>query len=431
MIDPVKTYHKTETGRRVIDTFFKCWALVLPITSVLLVPFIQGTTPAYMMAFLSVPLIVAFATVREIKEYFYLLLLIAIAYITLNLVSQFLLSLYGHMDLSSLPLVDPLSFTRKFVLRPTLFTQSLYLAACLLTFLFVCKWYHPSWDPYIFAGILLLVAYGFYEVFYFWLTGTSGDFLSNRVFNERYFGSSTQVMNIAGLSTLRMKSLTGEASMFAFTVLPYWVLALHKQKYLIGGILTLALLFSTSTTAILGIFTYLVVLVFSGKVGWKYLVAGGAGIVLITIIKYQAVFSVFNELILKKLSGASISGNVRLSNMINSLTFWWEAPLPTKIFGLGFGYIRSTDFFSTILVNNGLLGLTVFLTVFAYPILILGRTSKEFGLKAALIIILVTMLIAVTEYTYLPTWLFLGMSYHYLPSPGNSFSKQLFRLENS
>lgn len=429
MNDIARKYRHVQAGRSLIDTFFKYWALVLPVTSVLIVPSIQGTTPAYMMAFLSIPVMLFAARTTEIRQYLYVAFLIGVGYITLNLFSQFILSLYGNMDLSSLPLVDPLSFTSKFILRPTLFTQTLYLTACLLTFLFVYRWYHPSWDPYIFAGILLLVAYGFYEVFYFWVTGTSGDFLSNRVFNDRYFGSSTQLINLAGVRLLRMKSLTGEASMFAFTVLPYWVFAIHKRKFIIAGVLTLALLFSTSTTAILGMSTYIVILIFSRKVDWKYLIiAAGAGL-LITAIKFEAVYSVFNELILKKLSAVSISGGVRLSNLVESLTFWWEAPLPTKIFGLGFGYIRSTDYFSTVLVNNGMIGLSVFLLVFLYPVLALGKSPEEFSLKAALAIIVITMLLAVTEYTYLPTWMFLGIAYHYLSFGQDAYSQIMFRVE--
>lgn len=428
MKDFILTYQDALAGRSLIDNFFRCWALVLPITSVLIFPAIQGTTPAYMMAFLSVPLIFFAARIKEVKQYLMLAFFIVVGYITLNLCSQFFLSLYGDMDLSSLPLVDPLSFTQKFVLRPTLFTQTLYLTACILTFLFVYKWYRPSWDSYIFAGILILVTYGFYEVFYFWIRGTSGDFLSNRLFNERYFGSSTQRIEIVGVSLLRMKSLTGEASMFAFTVLPYWVFSIHTKRYIITAVLTLALLFSTSTTAILGIITYVIILIFSRKIDWKYLTAAGSGLLLITIIKFEAVFSIFNDLILRKFSAASISGSVRLSNLFDSLTFWWEAPLPTKIFGLGFGYIRSTDFFSTVLVNNGLIGLSIFLLIFIYPVLALGKSPKEFALKSALIVILITMLIAVTEYTYLPTWLFLGMSYRYLKSRQNISPHRIFFL---
>ena len=430
MKDLVLTYHWPISGSTLIDLYFKCWALVLPITSVLLLPSIQGTTPAYMMAFLSVPLVLYAASKKKLKQYLFAILLIGLGYFTLNVASQFILSVVGDMDLSTLPLVDPLTFTKKFILRPTLFTQSLYLCACLLTFLFAYQWYSPSWDPYIFGGIMLLAAYGFYETIYFWLTGTSGDFLSNRVFNLDYWGSSTHVMDIAGISLLRMKSLTGEASMFAFTVLPYWVFAIHKQRWLVAGTLTMALVLSTSTTAILGMAIYLLILIISGKIDWKYLTGAALVTIMITIVKFETVFSIFNQMVLRKLSTASISGGVRISNMVESLTFWWEAPVPTKIFGLGFGYIRSTDFFSTILVNNGIIGLFIFLGLFMYPILALGNTPKEFSLRAALTIIMFTMLIAVTEYTYLPTWLFLGIAYHILSATDGKHSKNYYRIRD-
>lgn len=414
MRDIVLTYQRAIEGRMLIDTFFKCWALVLPITSVLLVPAIQGTTPAYMMAFLSVPLVLFAAPLREVKQYFLTLSLILLAYLTLSTISQFILSVVGDMDLTGLPLVDPLAFTQKFVLRPTLFTQSLYLAACVLTFLFVFQWYDESWDPYLFAGILILVAYGFYESIYFWITGMSGDFLSNRVFNNRYFGSSTHVMKIGGFSMLRMKSLTGEASMFAFTVLPYWVFSFHKRRYIAAGILTAALLLSASTTALLGMGIYLLILICTRKIDLKYVYSAAGLALLVTIIKFNAVFAIVNKLVLRKFSTASISGNVRISNFLDSIAFWWQSPVPVKVFGLGFGYIRSTDFLTTVLVNNGLIGLTLFILVFMIPVLLLGRSPKAFALRSALFILLIIMLIAVTEYTYLPTWLFLGIAYHYL-----------------
>jgi len=414
MKDILHSYFRAAQGRQIINIYFKCWALVLPVTSFLVFPSIQGTTPAYLMAFLSVPLILFAAPIPEVRNYFWVLFLICLGYITLSAVSQFIISVGPPIDLSSLPLVDPLSLSRRFLLRPTLFSQSLYLLAAILAFLFVRQWYHKSWDSYIFAGILLLVAYGFYEVFYYWITGTSGDFISNRTFNFGYWGSSTHIIDLAGLSMLRMKSLTGEASMFAFTVLPYWVFAIHKKRIIIAGILTLALLFSTSTTAILGMLIYTGVLIISNKINWKYLAGLSAVFVTIAIIKFDTVFSVLNELVFKKFSTTSISGNVRITNFLDSVNFWIQASLPTKIFGLGFGYIRSTDFLSTLLVNNGLIGLVIFLLFFTYPILALGGSPKDFALKAALIILAVTMLISVTEYTYLPTWLFAGIAYHQL-----------------
>lgn len=422
------SYQSVVLGRPFIDGYFKFWALVLPVTSVLIFPAIQGTTPAYILAFLSVFIVLCAAQLKDIKRYFTIFAVIIFSYTTLNLISQFFLSLYHtQVNLESLPLVEPLSFTQAVMLRPTLFTQSLYLAAGLLTFMFVYQWYRPSWDSYIFAGILLLVAYGFYEVFYYWMTGDSGDFLSNRRFNDRHSGSLFQTINLSGLRMQRMKSLTGEPSMFAFTVLPYWVFALHTRRFTIGFILTLALFLSTSTTAIIGIILYIAVLLYSNRVDTKYIVAGAVGIIIVFALNFRPVLSVLNKLIFQKFSLASISGVTRFTNLQDSVMFWADMPLPTKLFGMGFGYIRSTDFFSTILVNNGLFGLIILIIAFTYPMIALDRSNRSFGLKCALLVILISMLMSVPEFAYLPVWLFLGISYNYINHSYDVPSKHLYR----
>ncbi len=420
-------YPEVVLGRPFIDGYFKLWALVLPVTSVLVFPSVQGSTPAYIMAFLSVPVMLVSAQIKDIKHYITIALLIAAGFITLNLISQFILSVYGTIDLQALPLVDPLSFTRKVILRPTLFTQTLYLSAGVLTFLFVYEWYRPSWDPYIFAGVMLLVAYGFYEELYFMATGTSGDFLSNRLFNQRHSGSLFQTFNVDGFAIQRMKSLTGEPSMFAFTVLPYWIFALHTRRFFIAGILTLALFLSTSTTAILGIAVYVITVIYSNRIPLKYLLATGAGFVLVAILKFETIYSVLNRLIFRKLTLDSISGVTRFTNVYDCIMFWLDAPFSVKIFGLGFGYIRSTDFFSTLLVNNGLAGLTLMTIAFGYPVIALGSSERAFGLKCALVVIAVTMLVSVPEFAYLPIWLFLGISYNHLNQKYDATAQYLYR----
>ena len=426
-MDKALTYSHSVFGQSFLDGYFKLWALVLPITSVVLIPSIQGTTPAYIMAFLSLPVFLIAARLKDIRRYLTILFFFALGFITLSLASQFFLSLYGGMDLSNLPLVDPLYLTQQVILRPTLFTQTLYLMTGLLTLLFVLECYNPSWDRYIFAGILLLVVYGFYEVSYYWLTGHSGDFLSNRVFNQQHSGSLFQTIRFGDIRIQRMKSLTGEPSMFAFTVLPYWIFALHTRRYSIAGILTLALVLSTSTTAIVGIVVYCGLLIISGRVEIKYLLAAAGAGAVIVIIKFQTVWAIFNKLVIQKLSAESVSGMTRLANLKDCILFWLDAPLPTKFFGLGFGYVRSTDFFSTLLVNNGLIGLAIMALAFGYPILALGSSNKEFGLKCALIVIAVSLLSSIPEFAYLSIWLFLGISYNYLNHKHDAPAQHLYR----
>lgn len=427
MNNNVLTYPTKALEQSFIDGYFKFWALVLPVASVVVIPAVQGTTPAYILAFLSLPVLLIAARIKQAQQYLTILFFFAIGFVTLNLASQFFLSLYGGLDLSTLPLVNRLYPGQNVLLRSVLFTQTLYLATGLLTFLFVFECYRPSWDPYIFAGILLLVAYGFYEVTFFWLTGTSGDFLSNRVFNQNHPGSLFQTIRFGDVTLQRMKSLTGEPSMFAFTVLPYWIFAIHTKRTIIAAILTLALLLSATTTAIVGMIIYAGLLILSGRVDIKYLLGAATAAALIAVIKFQAVWAVINKLIIQKFSLESVSGATRFANLYDCVLFWLDAPLPTKIFGLGFGYIRSSDFFSTLLVNNGLVGLAIMALVFGYPIFALGPSNKSFGLKCALVVIAVSLLSSVPEFAYLSTWLFLGISYNYLTDKSNAPAQHLYR----
>ena len=50
-----------------IDKYFIPWALVMPVTSVLVVPSIQGTTAGYLMCFLSLPLVLAYGGAGRVR----------------------------------------------------------------------------------------------------------------------------------------------------------------------------------------------------------------------------------------------------------------------------------------------------------------------------------------------------------------------------
>jgi hypothetical protein len=68
--------------------------------------------------------------------------------------------------------------------------------------------------------------------------------------------------------------------------------------------------------------------------------------------------------------------------------------------------------FTTLLVNVGAVGLVLALAAFLYPILRLGNDERSAGLKAALLVVLVTLMVAVPEYGYPSMWVFLGIAYH-------------------
>jgi hypothetical protein len=60
-----------------------------------------------------------------------------------------------------------------------------------------------------------------------------------------------------GQSLARIKSLTGEPSMYAFTVLPFFIMSVHYKKTFLSFLLLITLFLSFSTTAYLGILAYI------------------------------------------------------------------------------------------------------------------------------------------------------------------------------
>lgn len=405
-----------------IDLFFVVWAFVLPVTSVLVAPTIQGTLPAYLLAICSLP-VAMILNPRKSARLQKSLIIIAAVFIALTLLSQVSLLAFPNVNISELRLVN--SYDGQTILRSSLFTQSLYLFMGIITFVFVKTFYKESWDKFIFAGAVALALYGLYEFIYFFVSGQNGDFLSNRVFDMGSSigrGSLFQTLTLSGLRMMRLKSLTGEPSMYAFTILPFWIHAIHSRKKAVHLLLLTTLLLTTSTTAVLGIALYLLLrLIYnrplrrlvSGFVDtylFWFLVLGA----LATAAAWPVVQGFVQEMIVAKLSLTNVSGVSRFSYFADSMRFYADAPFPNQLFGIGFGYIRSTDFFSTLLVNTGIVGFLLFTLLFAYPILFLRTDYFSIGLKIALIVVYITMMVAVPEFSYLSTWLYLGIAYHTL-----------------
>jgi hypothetical protein len=409
-----------------LDCFFALWALVLPITSLLIFPSIQGTTLAYLLAFSSLPFAVLFFPGRAGRLVKWLAIFLAI-FVSLNILSQFSLQSFPQLDISGLRLVNP--YDGQLLLRTSLFTQSLYLLAGVLTFLFVATFYRPSWDRYIFLGAALLAVYGLYEFFYYMAFGQNGDFLSNRIFeagDRSHRGSLFQTLTVPGTRIMRFKSLTGEPSMYAFTILPFWIYAIHRRKGMLQALLLLTLLLTFTTTAVFGIGVYLVARLWMlDAIRWplkrrvdRFLLVFGIVSLLGVALFWPVVVDFVQEMIIAKLTLDTVSGVQRFQFFWTSLKFFLAAPLPTQLFGIGFGYIRSTDFLTTLVVNNGVVGFLLFSSVFLYPVLRLDNSYRSIGLKAALLVIYATMMIAVSEFAYLSIWLFLGLAYNELKRRG-------------
>lgn len=394
------------TRELLFDRYFMVWSLFLPITSIILIPSIQGTTLGFLLSFISIFFVFLFRIkILYLKQWIAFLLIFGF----FTLMSQAGMYLGGY-SLKGITLVDSNDMTAFF--RKSLLTQSLYLFAVMSALFFIVNYYRPSWDKHIMRGVILLVLYGFYEFFYFLLFHSNGDFLSNRVFEGGHSGSVFQIMNIGNFDIMRMKSLTGEPSMFAFTLLPFWIYSIHIGMKKTHYLLLSALMLSTSTTAIIGVVMYYLFRFLKYGLKDKVVFTYTAGVILITGLLWNVVSSIFYRMVIEKLKMQNNSGSERWDSFYSSMSFFTELHPINMLFGVGFGTIRATDFLSTMLVNCGIVGFIIFSFMFMLPVLKLGKGYTEMGLKSIIVIMYITMMISVSEFSYLPTWLFLGIAYY-------------------
>jgi hypothetical protein len=179
--------------------FMALWCLLMPVTSFLLIPSIQGTIPAYFLAFVSVIFVILGRNSGEPNpqriQYLTIALMVGAAWLLLLCGSQL-----GHLfsnrhDFGDMFLNDPAN--PKVLLRSTLFTQSLYLAACLCIALFFRFFFRAEWMRYVLWGGWLLAIYGIYEWLYFLIFQQPGDFIANRTYGESlHTGSWSQVIGV-------------------------------------------------------------------------------------------------------------------------------------------------------------------------------------------------------------------------------------------
>lgn len=394
------------------DRYFIILALLLPISSFLLIPSVQGTTLGYLLSFF---LFVFVAMFKGMRSDFYVdLFKISLVFLFITVASQWILGARSYVSLDGLRLVD--ESLRPIIMRPSMITQSIYLIPCFLLFIFVKNFYSEKWDKYLFRGAILLSIYGVYEFVYFFIFKDNGDFITNRTFgNGDHEGSLFQTYTVAGMALQRVKSLTGEPSMFALTILPFWIYSMHLKRKFLAIFFFVMLALSNSTTAFLGIGMYILLYMrYNFQSPFKMYAVFSLSFIGCVFIGIEKIVLFFQTNFGVKLSAQSVSGVERTMYMKQHIEYFMDMPVMSKIFGLGFGYARSTDFFSTLLVNTGIVGIVLFTLLFLYPVFRLGYSDKEIGLKCALIVLYVAMMISVPEFSYLSTWLFLGIAYYYV-----------------
>ncbi|MEW6049515.1 MAG: hypothetical protein AB1644_00380 [Candidatus Zixiibacteriota bacterium] len=301
------------------------------------------------------------------------------------------------------------------LLRSSLFTQGLYLTTCVLFFLYTLGYLKTveTTQPVmklVRAGLVFFVAFGFYEFIGYLLTGGNVDFISNRITGDERTYSTFQTFDLAGLTIPRMKSLAGEASMFAFSVVPFVALFYFLRDRFWIVLLTAAVL-STSTTAYIGLFC---LALFESLLARRLgkLLLGAMGLMATLWLVFPNTVASLVDFAMEKFRLEHMSGIDRMSNFQHAWQFFANSDILHMMFGYGFGYIRSTDGFTTLLVNVGVVGLIAFLWFLVYPVVRLGaQTPYHRGLLAATAVSVVMIMISVPEFYYLHVWLLAALAW--------------------
>ena len=384
----------------------------MPLTSFMLIPSVQGTIPAYVLAFVSAGFVIVSHNGAEqnVQRTRYIMAALAVAGIWLLLLSG---SQLGHLisdrhDFGDMFLID--QNDTSVVFRRTLFTQTLYLAACLCIALFFRFFFRAEWMRYVLWGGWFLAIYGIYEWLFFLIFKQPGDFLVNRTYGEGHTASWSQAIEVGPLALLRIKSTFGEPSFFSAGVIPYLFLALEYERKWLSAALLFCAVFSTSSSAFAGLaFALLIHCLFQRKVtrsiGFIILLFAGA---LATL--YFVFPNTFDAMFTAKLNSENLSGQIHQENRevtnetIRTFTFM------NRLFGIGFGYSYNAVF-SALLVNTGWIGLIIYCYAFLKPVLLLRPDNAGLALKVGVLTLFFLYYINVSELFLPTTWMFLGLAY--------------------
>jgi hypothetical protein len=386
----------------------------MPITSFLLIPAIQGTIPAYFMAFASLGLVMASGETGsfELQRNHYLSIAFLCAGIWLLL---FCGSQFGHLvsnrhGFGDLVLIRP--DDTRVLFRRALFTQTTYLSACICIALFFRFFFREEWMRYVLWGAWFLALYGIYEWLFFLIFKRPGDFIANRMYGD-HPGSWSQTMAVGPLSLLRIKSTFGEPSWFSASVIPYFFLALRNKSWWLCAALLFCIVFSTSTSAYLGFaFAFILYVIWGRRLN--------AGIVFAALVFVAAFLTLyyvypdtFYEMFTAKFRGENDSGQSRMEAGASADEQAASFTLLNRLFGIGFGYHYGGVFFA-VLMNTGWLGLLVYLYVFLKPAILLPTDGDGLVPKVCVTTLFFLFYISVSELFLPTTWMFIGLAYWYL-----------------
>ena len=136
------------------------WCASIGVLSFLLHPNIQGTVPAYLFAFLSVPMCLALfreSTSFELGSYLRDWFLLGLFWVFFFVASQSEHYLTGSGAIKGF---NYISGDDSMLLRTSMLTQSVYLLACFATFTFFRHWRFEKLEDHIFKGAWVVAVYG-------------------------------------------------------------------------------------------------------------------------------------------------------------------------------------------------------------------------------------------------------------------------------
>lgn len=412
--------------------FVPLWCTVMPVTSFVLIPSVQGTVPAYMMAFASAFFVVLSREPDGPKNfqrtpYFTVALLWAGIWLLLLCGSQIGHLVSNRHDFGEMLLINP--DDTRVVFRSALFTQSLYLAACLCIALFFRFFFREEWMRYVFWGAWFLAIYGIYEWLYFLIFHQTGDFIVNRTYgHDGYSASWSQAIQVGPFTLLRIKSTYGEPSFFSAGVIPYLFLALEYNRRWLTAALAFCLIFSTSSSAYAALPAGLILYsLFRRKLSTSMLLA----VILFAAAVATLYFvypDTYNQMFTAKLNGENSSGQERqavgqaFDDTVKTFTFM------NRVFGIGFGYCYSGVFYA-VPVNTGWIGMAVYLYALLKPVILLRPEHGNLALKVGAAALFFLFYISVSELFLPTTWMFLGLAYWRLDRQG--YGRQIAHLGNT
>jgi hypothetical protein len=413
--------------------FMALWCLLMPLTSFLLIPSAQGTIPAYLFGFASVFLVIfsrrGEQPAIERTHYFKVALLMAGLWLLLLCGSQLGHLLSDRRDFGEMVMNSPGDL--RVVLRPVLFTQTLYLAACLSIALFFRFYFRAEWMRYVLWGGWFLAIYGIYEWLYFLIFQQPGDFFANRTYGEDMgTGSWSQVVQMGPFSLLRIKSTFGEPSFFSAAVIPYLFLAVQNKRRWLSLALLFCVVFSASTSSYIALpFALILYCLFQRKlkpsIAFVILLFAAAVVTL-----YFAYPETFDSMFTAKMNAENESGAIHqnseqaMNDTIKTFT------LMNLLFGIGFGYAYA-GVFNVVFLNSGLIGMAVYLYGFLKPVLLLRSDGEALPLKVGVATLFFLFYLNVSELFLPTTWMFLGLAYWQLDQERQQKQARTFdRVDN-